>query len=188
MLAKILAVRHGFKCTVLFAINPAFGTIRPDYQNNVPGTHLLDDADMMVLFTRFRELPDEQMKPIVDFANSGKADARPTHGNARIQLRGPNQTAHMPGTHSRVPTPKGGFGQLVLGDTWISHHGDHGDESTRGIINEAHGSHPILSAGSRMSGDPPTYTASCICPRTQRCLMFGQVLSGMEPDFTAGGG
>src|SRR5437763_538499 len=27
MLAKILAVRHGFKCTVLFSINPTDGTI-----------------------------------------------------------------------------------------------------------------------------------------------------------------
>src|SRR6266508_6811454 len=28
-LAKLLAMRHGFKCTVLFPINPADGTIAP---------------------------------------------------------------------------------------------------------------------------------------------------------------
>src|SRR5438094_7674167 len=36
-LAKILAQRHGFKCTVLFAINPADGTIDPNVRTNMPG-------------------------------------------------------------------------------------------------------------------------------------------------------
>ena len=72
MLARILAVRHGFKCTVLFAIDPNDGTINPTVLNNIPGLHLLRDADMTVIFTRFREPPDDQMKFIVDFLNSGK--------------------------------------------------------------------------------------------------------------------
>ncbi len=29
MLAQILAIRHGFKCTVLFALDPTDGTIDP---------------------------------------------------------------------------------------------------------------------------------------------------------------
>ena len=37
MLAKILAVRHGFKCTVLFALNHADGTIDPNNQTNIVG-------------------------------------------------------------------------------------------------------------------------------------------------------
>src|SRR6476469_5751132 len=44
MLAKILAVRHGFKCTVLFSINPADGTIDPVMQTNTPGMEALDTA------------------------------------------------------------------------------------------------------------------------------------------------
>src|ERR1041385_8102368 len=55
MLAKILAVRHGFKCTVLFALNPVDGTIDPNNATNIVGLSNLKDADMMVLFTRFRE-------------------------------------------------------------------------------------------------------------------------------------
>ena len=39
----------------------------------------------------------------------------------------------------------GGFGQRVLGDTWIRHHGNHGNESTRGIVNEEFAEHPILA-------------------------------------------
>ena len=64
MLAKILAVRHGFKCTVLFALDEKTGEIDPLIVNNIPGLEMLKDADLMVLFTRFRELPDAQMKCI----------------------------------------------------------------------------------------------------------------------------
>src|SRR5438046_4150979 len=57
-LAKILAKHHGFKCTVLFAINPDDGTINPNVRTNIPGLEALRRADLLVLFTRFRELPD----------------------------------------------------------------------------------------------------------------------------------
>src|SRR5512135_709274 len=46
MLAKILAVRHGFKCTVVFTLNPADGTIDPLNQANMPGITALDSADL----------------------------------------------------------------------------------------------------------------------------------------------
>src|ERR1700688_289230 len=71
-LAKILAVRHGFHCTVLFAIDPKDGTIKPDQQDNIPGLEALGSADLMVILTRFRDLPDDQMKHIVDYVESGK--------------------------------------------------------------------------------------------------------------------
>ncbi|MHC4489790.1 MAG: hypothetical protein ACYSW7_11560, partial [Planctomycetota bacterium] len=72
MLAKILAVHHGFKCTALFAINKETGEIDPKTLDNIPGLEALKTADLMVIFTRFRELPDEQMKYIIDYTNSGK--------------------------------------------------------------------------------------------------------------------
>src|SRR6266851_10059035 len=49
MLAKILAVRHGFKCTVLFPINGADGTIDPDNQTNIVGLEALRTADLVVM-------------------------------------------------------------------------------------------------------------------------------------------
>src|SRR6266700_2099788 len=55
MLARILAVRHGFKCTVLFPINPDDGTIDPNNQTNVVGLKALDSADLCVMALRFRE-------------------------------------------------------------------------------------------------------------------------------------
>src|SRR5437868_7084562 len=57
MLARILAVRHGFKCTVLFPINPDDGTIDPNNQTNIVGLKALQTADLMVVQLRFRELP-----------------------------------------------------------------------------------------------------------------------------------
>src|SRR3954467_8344669 len=54
-LAKILAERHGFDCTVLFAIDPKDGTINPNVQTNIPGLEALDSADLMILMTRFRD-------------------------------------------------------------------------------------------------------------------------------------
>ena len=71
-MAKILAKHHGFKSTVLFAIDPKTGAIDPETLDNIPGLDALASADLMVLFTRFRELPDDQMKHIVDYTNSGK--------------------------------------------------------------------------------------------------------------------
>src|SRR2546421_4026164 len=70
-MAKILAKRHGFKCTVTFAIDPD-GTINPNNTRNIPGLEALDSADLMVIQTRFRNLPDEQMKHIDAFLKAGK--------------------------------------------------------------------------------------------------------------------
>ena len=71
-LAKILAKHHGFKCTVLFAIDPETGEINPNELHNIPGLEALKTADLMIVFTRFRDLPDDQMKQIVDYLESGK--------------------------------------------------------------------------------------------------------------------
>ena len=58
-LGKILARHHGFKCTVLFAIDPTTGAIDPNNQSNIPGLEALATADLMVIATRFRDLPDD---------------------------------------------------------------------------------------------------------------------------------
>ena len=71
-MAKILAERHGFKCTVLFAIDPADGTINPNITTNMPGAEALDSADAIVMALRFREWPDAQMKHFVDAYLAGK--------------------------------------------------------------------------------------------------------------------
>ncbi|HEX7069446.1 MAG TPA: hypothetical protein VF190_01520, partial [Rhodothermales bacterium] len=49
MLARILAYRHGFTTTVLFALDPETGEINPEYTKSIPGLELLEEADLMLL-------------------------------------------------------------------------------------------------------------------------------------------
>ena len=72
MLARILAEHHGFRCTVLYSIDPQRGTIDPMNQTFTPGLEVLAEADMLVLFTRFREWPDGDMQRFVEYVESGK--------------------------------------------------------------------------------------------------------------------
>ena len=60
-IAKILAFRHGFRTTVLFAIDPKDGTINPNVNDTLPDAESLDSADAMILGLRFRHYPDEVM-------------------------------------------------------------------------------------------------------------------------------
>src|SRR4051812_7797564 len=70
-LAKILAKRHGFTCTVLFAVDKD-GTINPQVTDNIPGLEHLKHADLMVIATRFRDLPDDQMQYVDEYVRAGK--------------------------------------------------------------------------------------------------------------------
>ena len=60
MLAEILSARHGFDCTVLFAQDPVTGVIDPNNQAYIPGLETLDQADMLILFIRFRDSGGER--------------------------------------------------------------------------------------------------------------------------------
>ena len=179
MLAKILAVRHGFKCTVLFPINPADGTIDPVTLTNIPGMAALDSADLCVIALRFRELPDEQMKHFVDYLNAGKPIIALRTSTHAFQYEQNRQSPYALYDWRNKDWP-GGFGQQVLGETWVNHHGDHGKESTRGVINEALKSHPILRGVSDIWVPTDVYTVSHL-PDDAQILVRGQVLSGMNP-------
>src|SRR5438270_13321195 len=61
MLAKIIHHDHRFKVTVCYALDRN-GVIDPNNLKNIAGLEALDDADLMVLFTRFRQLPDDQLE------------------------------------------------------------------------------------------------------------------------------
>jgi hypothetical protein len=179
-LAKILAVHHGFKCTVLFAINRNDGTIDPETLDNIPGLEALQTADLMVIFTRFRELPDEQMKYIIDYTNSGK----PIVG-LRTATHAFNYTRHKDSPYAkysfRSNDPKGGWGREVLGETWIDHYGDHGRESTRGVVAKGMENHPIVRGCEDIWGPSDVYALTTLHGDCKP-LVMGLVLSGMKPD------
>ncbi len=179
-LAKILAKHHGFKCTVLFAIDPKDGTINPKVTTNIPGLEALQKADLMIIATRFRNLPDEQMKYVVDYVQSGKPV---------IGLRTATHAFSIPGgkTYSRFSYNskewKGGFGKQVLGETWVAHHGSHGRESTRGLIAKGQENNPILRGikDGDIWGPTDVYTVNLPLPGDSQPLVMGQVLVGMKP-------
>jgi len=180
MLAKILAVRHGFSCTVLFPINPADGTIDPITLTNIPGMEALDSADLCIMSMRFRELPDDQMKHFVDFINRCKpiiALRTSTHAFAYEH----NKQSPYARFDWRNKDWPGGFGQQVLGETWVDHHGSHGKESTRGVINDAFKDHPLLRGATNIWCPTDVYTVTHLAPEAQ-ILVWGEVLSGMHPD------
>src|SRR5262249_16295277 len=71
-LAKILAKHHGFDCRVLFAIDPKSGIIEPNIRQSIPGIESIKDADLIVIFTRWRDLPDDQLQVVEDYLKAGK--------------------------------------------------------------------------------------------------------------------
>jgi trehalose utilization protein len=179
-LARILAVHHGFKCTVLFAINPKDGTIDPDQRDNIPGLEALDSADLMILFTRFRDLPDAQMKHIADYVESGRPIVALRTATHAFELK-TSPTYRQYSWNSKEWD--GGFGRQVLGETWIDHHGHHGKQSTRGIIAKGAESHPILRgiADGEIWCPTDVYEVRLPLPGDSRPLILGQVLDGMQP-------
>ena len=176
-LARILAVRHGFKCTVLFSINKN-GEIDPNTQGNQPGIEALDHADLCIMLLRFRRWPDEQMKHFVDYYMAGKP------------IIGLRTSTHAFDYPKDSPSPyvkfgwgnkewAGGFGRQVLGETWVAHHGGHKSEATLGVVEPMAKDHPILRGVGQIFGDTDVYTANPL-PDSQ-ILVRGQVLSGMKP-------
>ncbi len=179
-LGKILSQHHGFDCTVLFAINPSNNTVNPHVLNNIPGLSALEDADMMVLFVRFRQLPDEQMKHIIDFTNSGKPILGLRTSTHAFKYSKKSKSPYAKWSF-KSKDPAGGYGQAVLGDTWVSHHGHHKKESARGIPNETLGDHPILRGIDDMWGPADVYGVKHL-PEDAVHVIYGQVLETMEPD------
>jgi hypothetical protein len=179
-LAKILAKQHGFKCTVHFAIDPKDGTINPTVRNNIPGLEALKTADLMIIFTRFRDLPDEQMKYIADYVAAGKPI---------IGMRTATHAFDMKKNTSygkfdwQSKDWDGGFGRQVLGETWISHHGKHGSQSTLGMIAPGQEKHPILKGigSGDIWGPTDVYGVRLPLPGDSTPLVLGAVLEGMKP-------
>jgi type 1 glutamine amidotransferase len=185
-LAKILA-NNGFNCTVLFAIDPKDGTINPGVTNNIPGTDKLASADLMVIMTRFRALPDEQMKPIADYLAAGKPVVglrTATHAFKYKKVEGDFAYRQFCSANPEAGPWKGGFGKAVLGETWVNHHGKHGKEGTRGVVAPGQEGNPVLKGiepGS-IFGDSDVYTVNLPLPGDSTPVVMGQVTETLLPD------
>ena len=182
-LAKILAARHGFTCTVLFAIDPKDGTINPVVNNNIPGLDKLASADLMVIATRWRNLPDDQMKPVADYLRAGKPVVGLRTATHAFKLSGGAYKRFSDGGHEKGW--EGGFGRAVLGEKWVSHHGQHGKEGTRGVVAPGREGDPILRgiAPGSIFGTTDVYTAAP--PADSTVLVLGEVTQTLQPDSPA---
>ncbi len=176
-LARILAKRHGFKCTVLFGVDPKTGAIMTGL-SNIPGTEALKTADLMVIFTRFQNLPAEQMQPIVDYLNRGG----PVVG-LRTATHGFNIPKDSPFAKYDYEYSgddyKGGFGRQILGETWVGHYGPNHQSSTRLDIVPGKANHPVLTGVTNMWAEIGAYNAYPI--DGSEILAMALPLTGMEP-------
>ncbi len=182
-IAKILTEQHGFNCTVLFAQDPEKpGVVNPNNTHNIPGLEKLDSADMMIIFTRFRALPDDQMKHIDNFLTLGKpVIGMRTSTHAFMFSDKDNfesSYARYGNNYGEKDAWQDGFGRLVMGEKWISHHGNHGHQSTRGIIAENAIDNAILNGISNGALWVPTdvYGVRLPLPGDSQPLLLGQVM------------
>ena len=182
MLAKILSSRFGFKTTVLFPIEPSSGDVVPNYQNNLPGLEQLETADLLILLIRFRELPDEQAHHLERYLLAGKPIIglrTSTHAFA-YQKNKASKFAKWDWM-STVPGWEQGFGKRIFGETWINHHGVHGKEGTRAVVDgvKQRANHPILRGVKDIWGPSDVYGIKNL-PADAEVLVYGQSTAGMN--------
>lgn len=177
-LGKILSQQHGFKCTVLFSINPETGIIDPNFQGNTPGTEALDDADLVIMSLRFRNPTDEQMEHIDRYFKSGKPVIGLRTSTHAFKFNGNSKWSHYSnGYGGDMNEFKGGFGRAVLGEKWISHHGRHKVESTKGFVVASEKANPILRGikDGDVWGPSDVYGVRLPLPGDSKPLILGQV-------------
>ena len=182
MLAKMLSTHYGFKTTVLFPINPESGDIVPSYQNNIPGLEHLESADLMIMLLRFRELPDAQTKYINDFLKAGKPIIglrTSTHAFA-YQKDKTSPYAKWSWNGKEAGWEKG-FGMRLFGETWVNHHGDHGKEGTRALVEGVlqMNDHPLLRGINDIWVPEDVYGIQDL-PADAEVLLYGQSTAGMD--------
>jgi len=183
MLGQILAKKYGFTCIVLFAIDARTGEINALDQTNIPGLENLRRADLMLISTRFRELPDSQMKYIDEYIQSGKpVIGLRTATHAFRYRRNKNSPFAKYDFKSEVKGWEDGFGRRVLGETWVDHHGVHGEEGTRALVDGIRQmeKHPILNGVHDIWGGTDVYTVRAL-PENCEVLLYGLSTSGMTP-------
>ncbi|MDO8544422.1 MAG: ThuA domain-containing protein [Opitutaceae bacterium] len=170
MLAKILSQKHGFDCTVLFAINPDGGYVDPNYTKNIPGLAALDSADLLIIGTRFRQLPADQLARIAAFLNAGK----PVIGFRTA-------THAFTGDAATGDFKWADFGLRILGEKWVSHHGRHKIEGTRAVVEPANGAHEVLRGVAAIFAPSDVYTVANLDPKAATILLRGAVTESLDP-------
>lgn len=184
-LARILSRHYGFRTSVFITTNAETGFIEPG-SSHIAGLEALDTADLLVIFTRFQDFPDDEMQHIVDYIERGGPVVGFRTATHAFQIRRP-ASPHLKHTwNNQAPEYPGGFGRQILGETWVSHYGTNHKQSSRLIVEAANASHPILRGVRDMWVESGGYTAYPL--EGSAVLARGQVLDGMSPDAPAADG
>ncbi|MEC5125989.1 ThuA domain-containing protein [Verrucomicrobiales bacterium BCK34] len=181
-LARILAKHHGFRCTVLFGIDED-GFIQAG-DAPIPGLETLKDADLLVFFTRFMNLPDEQADQLVDYFERGGPVVglrTSTHCFNKQEGKWAKLNFDYEGEDYR-----GGLGEQIFGNTWHkergqSHYGDNHIMGSRISAVEASKDHPILSGVKPIHAFTGAYKSQP--PAGSTLLVDVRVLNTFEPSL-----
>lgn len=177
-LARILAKRHGFKCTVVFGVDKE-GFIEAG-SSRVSGLAALEKADLFFLSARFLNLPDEEMAHV---------EAYLERGGPVVGLRTSSHAFKIPANSkyakydfkSKAAGYENGFGHQVLGNTWVGHYGTNHKQGTRittvpeqrgNVILSGVGETAFTHAGAYVGKAAPDFNV----------LATSQPLVSMEPD------
>ena len=137
MLAQILKRDYGFDVTVCYSLDEN-GNIAPGNQKSISGLEALDDADLMVLFTRFRDLPPDQFQHFLKYVQSGKPVVGFRTATHAFLFRDP-KSPYKEWNDKKIAE--------LVGQKWITHHGHFGDGHeylTQVTINTEAKDHPIV--------------------------------------------
>jgi hypothetical protein len=173
MLALILAEKHGFETTVLFSAD-ADGTINPKATDSLMGAEALDKADALVMLLRFRNWNNEAMGKFKSAVNRGVPLVALRTSTHIFNFKKDSAWADWSWNHE-----SGGFGRKVLGETWISHWGEHQKEATKTVKEPGNENNPLLNGVVEVFGDTDVYEAAP--PTDATILLRGIVLKGMNP-------
>ena len=175
-LARILTKYHGFKTTVLFGVNDK-GEITAG-ASKIKGLKALKEADLMFIFARFLDLPDEQMVHIDDYLQRGGPVVGLRTSSHAFKIPKGKKYSNYDFQYKGKEFDRG-FGHQILGNTWVGHYGRNHQQSTRLQINSKNKDHIILTGvdnnAHTMAG---AYTG--IPDQTFTVLTESQPLDGME--------
>ena len=172
MLGKILSQKYNFKCTVIFAMGPdGADYLDSNNQQGLRGLAALDSADLMIIATRFRQPSADEAKHVTDFLNAGKPV---------IGLR----TA----THAFNGGEKFGdsisfaeWGLKVLGEQWVSHHGNHKVEGARSVVEPGADKNPVLQGVGEIFAPSDVYGVTHLTD-ADTILLRGAITETLDPE------
>jgi azurin/type 1 glutamine amidotransferase len=177
-LARILSKRYGFTSTVIWGLDNE-GNIFPG-SSNLKGLDVLDDADLMVIFTRFSDFSDEEMQHIDDYLKRGGPVMGLRTATHAFSNGGNEKWKHYSWDYNGpLKEWNKGFGRRVLGETWVAHYGDNHRQASKLIIEDAQKNHPIMRGVKNILAQSGGYEAD---PDNSTVLARGQVLNGMTAD------